>query len=846
VIRNEQMKFIEMSDYNRPARTYWFVMVIAGASVFAWAVSGCFNFSGNQWAQFAGLMSLAILAGFNPIRIPNTRSSFTAGDVFIFLGLLFLGVPAAIVIGVMDNFVSALRTSKRGASWLGAPAMMAMTVLISGRTFYFALWHYAHISQQPLGTTSMRLDHLLGALALLAMLHYFINGFTISTIYALRTQQPILKFWRDGYLWTWWSFLGSAIATAVIYLAVSRMGWAYVLLGVPIIAASFLSCKIYFERVTAQTREAQELSRLHLATVEALATAIDAKDQTTHFHVRRVQIYAEGLGQLLHLSGAEIAALNAGALLHDVGKLAVPDHILNKPGTLTPAEFEKTKIHTIVGAEILGRVNFPYPVLPIVRHHHERWDGKGYPDGLMGEQIPITARIMSVIDCFDSVREDRPFRPGRSREAAIELLRVDAGTQFDPQIVDLFIEHLPRFEAQIAARGLADQVHVTATGSPISLSESQLAQDRQNTSFAAYDQIRNAHREVYALYEIARTFGSSLEVENTLSVLIDKVGQIVPFDTCVVYLYDDVKGYATAALATGLNADLMEARCVAPGEGVTGFALSNRRPINRIHPSLDFVDMKFAAEDDYSSMASLPLFKDDLLLGALSVYSATLKEYSDDQIRLLETVTRLASDALANAVNHARAESHALTDSLTGLPNARRLHVRFEEEVSRARRTGRPFQVIMLDLDDFKLVNDTFGHKLGDRMLREVAGLVHAQLREYDFLARYAGDEFVAIVNDATVEQVEELRERIEKIVSGFSIDVRSQGLARVGISVGSAVYGVDGETLDQLLVAADQAMYRAKSTHKTGIFGASNKQPASSKSATERRDGALVTAAIN
>jgi diguanylate cyclase (GGDEF)-like protein len=412
--------------------------------------------------------------------------------------------------------------------------------------------------------------------------------------------------------------------------------------------------------------------------------------------------------------------------------------------------------------------------------------------------------------------------------------------------VDLFIEHLPRFEAQIAARGLADQIHVTATGSPISLSEDQLAQDRQNTSFAAYDQIRNAHREVYALYEIARTFGSSLEVENTLSVLIDKVGQIVPFDTCVVYLYDDVKGYATAALATGLNADLLRTRCVAPGEGVTGFALSNRRPINRIHPSLDFVDMKFAAEGDYSSMASLPLFKDDLLLGALSVYSATLKEYSDDQIRLLETVTRLASDALANAVNHARAESHALTDSLTGLPNARRLHVRFEEEVSRARRTGRPFQVIMLDLDDFKLVNDTFGHKLGDRMLREVAGLVHAQLREYDFLARYAGDEFVAIVNDATVEQVEELRERIEKIVSGFSIDVRSQGRARVGISVGSAVYGVDGETLDQLLVAADQAMYRAKSTHKTGLFGASNKQPASSKPATERRDGALVTTAIN
>ena len=840
------MKLIDLSDYNRPAKTYWTVMVIVGASIFVWAVQHCFGLSSIQWAQFAGLFLLVVVAGSNPIRIPNTRSSFTAGDVFIFLGVLFLGIPAAIVIGVVDSFVSCHRTSKRVASWIAAPAMMALTVFVAGQAFYFALAHYAHVSQQPLGLTPMRLEHLLGALALLAMLQYLINGFTISTICALRIQQPILKSWRDGYLWTWWSFLGSAIATAVIYSAVTHLGWAYVLLGVPIIAATFWTYKIYFERVNAKTREAEELSRLHLATVEALATAIDAKDQTTHFHVRRVQIYAEGLGKLLHLSDAEIAALNAGALLHDVGKLAVPDHILNKPGTLTPAEFEKTKIHTVVGAEMLGRVNFPYPVLPIVRHHHERWDGKGYPDGLKEEQIPITARIMSVVDCFDSVREERPFRPGMSRADAIDLLRGDSGTQFDPRIIDLFIEHLPRFETEIAARGLADQIHISVPGSPVVPAAEQMAQDRENTSFGAYDQIRNAHREVYALYEIARTFGSSLEVKNTLSVLVDKVGQIVPFDTCVVYLYDEVKGYATAALAMGRNADLLHTRCVAPGEGVTGFALSNRRPVNRIHPSLDFANVKLPADEDYSSMASLPLFKDDLLLGALSVYSTSLKEYSDDQIRLLETVTRLGSDALANAVNHARAESNALTDSLTGLPNARRLHVRFEEEVSRARRTGNPFQVIMLDLDDFKLVNDMFGHKLGDRMLREVAGLVHAQLREYDFLARYAGDEFVAIVNDATVVQVEELRERIERIVSEFSIDVRAQGRARVGISVGSSVYGIDGETLDQLLVAADQAMYRAKSTHKTTPLRAAKKQITSTRDASERADGPLVTTAIN
>src|SRR6266446_5997372 len=461
------MKLIEMSDYNRAAKTYWFVMVAAGAMLFVWAAQRCLAFSTIQWATFGGLLLLVMVAGANPISIPNTTSSFTAGDVFTFLSVLFLGVPSAILVGVADAFVSSRRTSKRLASWIAAPSMMAVTVFIAGHAFYFTLRRFAQVFQEPLGAGAMRIDYLLAGLALMAMLHYFINGFTISTIYALRTRRPILKFWRDGYLWTWWSFLASAVATAVIYLAVSRIGWAYVLLSVPVITATYWTYKIYFERVNAKTREAEELSRLHLATVEALATAIDAKDQTTHFHVRRVQVYAEGLGKLLHLSDAEIAALNAGALLHDVGKLAVPDHILNKPGTLTPAEFEKTKIHTVVGAEILGRVNFPYPVLPIVRHHHERWDGKGYPDGLKEEQIPITARIMSVIDCFDSVREDRPFRPGMSREDAIDLLRGDAGTQFDPRMVDLFIEHLPGFELEIAARGLADQIDVSLPGIPI-------------------------------------------------------------------------------------------------------------------------------------------------------------------------------------------------------------------------------------------------------------------------------------------------------------------------------------------------------------------------------------------
>jgi diguanylate cyclase (GGDEF)-like protein/putative nucleotidyltransferase with HDIG domain len=641
-----------------------------------------------------------------------------------------------------------------------------------------------------------------------------------------------------------------AVTGISAFVWVLQGGIKYALLSLPVLAVTFWTYKLYFERLNAKTREAEEMSRLHLATAEALATAIDAKDQTSHCHVRRVEIYIDGLGQLLGLSEKELSALRAGALLHDIGKLAVPDHILNKPGSLTPAEFEKTKIHTVVGAEILSRVNFPYPVIPIVKHHHERWDGCGYPDGLKGEQIPITARIMSVVDSFDSVREDRPFRPSMSREDAISLLRKGAGTHFDPKIVELFIDNLPRFESEISSRGLDAEIHSSNSPMPIAPAEDDVARARENTAFAAYDEIRNAHREVYTLYEIARKFSSSLEIDSTLSVLVDKVGHLVTFDTCAVYLYDELKGYASAALTVGCDAENLRNRCVAPGEGVTGFALANRRSVNRLQPSLEFDRLGVKLEARYRSMASLPLFKGDVLLGALSLYSTSLREYTDNQIRLLETVTRLASDALANAMHHAEAESNALTDSLTGLPNARALHVRFDQEVSRARRNNRPFQVIMLDLDDFKIVNDSFGHKIGDRMLREVASLIQGQLREYDFLARYAGDEFVALLPDLTVQQVDELRDRIETIVSSFSLGVGVQTRARVGISIGSSIFGADGETLDQLLIAADQAMYRAKSAHKTGALPPLNPPELLAETSVTAVGDAdsenLVTASIN
>jgi diguanylate cyclase (GGDEF)-like protein/putative nucleotidyltransferase with HDIG domain len=806
------VKLLDLSDYNQRAKIYWYVVVTMGTLVGVWAAYQCLSLNLFELGQFTALLALVLAASSYPIRIPNTHASITVSDMFVFLAVIMLGIPAAIILGMVDSHVSSRRTTRRVTSWISATTFMSVTVLISGAAFYASFTTYTGITKYPYGIEPLKLSQLGLPLLVMTIVHYFLNSWLVSALFALKKNAPLFKFWCDHYLWLALSYFASAIAAALIYQAFTQFGFGYVILGFPVIAATYATYKVYFERVNEKTREAAEMSRIHLATVEALAAAIDAKDQTTHLHVRRVQVYSAGLGKTLGLSDNEIEALRAGALLHDIGKLAVPDHILNKPTKLTPAEFEKMKVHTVVGAEILSRINFPYPVVPIVRHHHERWDGTGYPDGLKGDEIPITARIMNLVDTFDSMREERPHRRGSTLEETKAFLICSAGKQFDPKLVETFLLNLPTFEKEILELGLA---HEHSIHDRLTLTESGEISIMARPTISYLDQIKNAHREVYALYEIASTFGSSLQIEETIAIIVSKVKHLVPLDTCVIYLYDEERQMARAAHVIGKNEDLLIDREIKLGEGVTGFVLANRHSLHMIDPALDFANFHLIQSGEYNSMASLPLVKDERLLGAISIYSRKAGAYTDDHLRMLETVARLAADALANAIHHAETETSALTDQLTSLPNARSLYLRFEQEAARATRTGRLFQVVMLDLDDFKLVNDTFGHKIGDQMLREVAKLTQSYLREYDFLARYAGDEFVALIFDVKENQVEELCQRIENAIVSFELRVRTDQYARVGVSIGAATFGKDGDTLDQLIIAADEKMYSIKAAHK-------------------------------
>lgn len=602
--------------------------------------------------------------------------------------------------------------------------------------------------------------------------------------------------------------LAKVIASSVVGLAVATVGFWYFgaaisIIFVPIAFVGYFAYRIHIRRLEIKTAQILEVSRLHLATVEALATAIDARDQIGAGHVRRTQIFAVGIGELLNLSEEQLNALRMGALLHDIGKLAIPDHILSKSGKLTPAELEKTKIHSTVGAAILEGIDFKCPVVPTIKYHHEFWDGTGYPVGMSGEDIPLTARILTIADAYDTLRSDRPYRVAVSRDDARQHLLAGSGKQFDPTLVKVFLMHLTKFESQIDQLGLLYEQD----------RDNQI-NNAQNTS-GFVQQIKLANKEVFTLYELAREFGSSMRIEDTLKLFTNKIREFVPFDTCTIYLVDDSARYADVIYAEGENSELLLAKRIRFGEGATGFVLKKHETILNVNPDLDFSLSQIELAQEYLTMASVPLIAAGELIGAVSIYSRELPKYADEHIRLLETVSRIAAEALSKSKQHDEAKIHALTDPMTGLPNARSLQMQFEREVARAGRGNNGFQVLMLDLDGFKAVNDTFGHKIGDKMLAEIGQVILEQLREYDFLARYGGDEFVALISDASPEVVIDLCNRIEAAVADFELPVDFDNVAKVGVSLGAADFHTDGTTFDQMIVAADHAMYERKMSRK-------------------------------
>jgi diguanylate cyclase (GGDEF)-like protein/putative nucleotidyltransferase with HDIG domain len=792
-----------MRELSGAARVYIAAVIAVGAALFITCITAARM---DQPLLFAGLLVITALSASLSESLPraSSESAISVAYAVDFAALVLLGPHQAMVVAMGGVLSQRLQGSNRTPLYRSIFNAASLVITIQA----------AGVAMRLAGgaAPSMPMNELARPLVAAAALYFLLSTGFAAAATALSKDAPLFATWRNNYLWSAPSYFVGAGAAAVAASLMEHAGyWILPLMYAPL-HLTYRTYKVYLGRIEDEQRHLKQISEtadLHLATIQALAGAIDAKDQTTHMHIRRVQAYATKLAQAIGLSDAAVQGVRTAALLHDIGKLAVPEHILAKPGPLTQEEFQKIRIHPQVGAEIISEVPFPYAVAPLILCHHERWDGKGYPQGLAGESIPIGARILTIVDYYDAVTTDRPYHKALSRENAVALLGAEAGKALDPNLVPVFVGLLPSLVNLVAADEPKRALAVSArTGGSTS------AGLVPASSANAFANIALAHREIYALYEIAQAMGTSLGISDTMALISSKLSKIVPWSGCALFLQQSDTKSLKCRFATGidaprlLNAEIRVANDLAAWVARSGHTLINGQP------GVTFQAAGVDASTVLQSAIVCPLQFNDAFIGCLALYHVEANHYTDDHRRLLERVAEQAGAVLHNSIVFEQTQEDSLTDPLTGLPNRRSMFVHLASELARAERQNSEVAVIVIDIDGLKAINDTYGHNVGDHALRAVATTLQGALRPYDLCVRYAGDEFIIVVSGCSEADAEAKRRDLQLRINQIELDVRGTRV-RLGASAGVAVFPDNGRTYDAVLAAADHRMYRDKAERR-------------------------------
>ncbi len=800
-----------MKDLPIAARLFVCAVLAAGAFILAIFLPRTIT----NPALFAILLGCSSLASALKVSLPLATSGSTMSVSYAvdFAALLLLGANETMLVAAASAWSQCtFRTQSRSAPYrtLFSMASLVLTVKAAG-------WVYTLLGGTN-GPDQFSLITIPKPLVGAATTYFVFNTLLIATAIGLSTRQSIVRVWNENFLWSAPSYFVGAGAAWIAASVIDRGGYWMASLAAAPLYLTYRTYKVYMGRIQDQQRHVAQVSDLHLATIEALALAIDAKDQTAQSHIRRVQVYAAGLARALGMPDNEIQGVKTAALLHDIGKLAVPEHILSKPGPLTQEEFQKIRIHPQVGAEIISGVPFPYPVAPLILSHHERWDGKGYPTGLKGDEIPLGARILSVVDYFDALMSERPYHKAMSLDAAVGLLRQESGKALDPRVVQTFIDMYAALAAEADAsqepsRKLTRVPTPAPTAAPaVGLVHESSPSVRTNV----FQDIALAHREIYALYEIAQAMGSSLGVADTMALISSKLSNIVPFSCCALFLYNEESETLHCRFANGVESETIQQLTIRNGYGLTGWVARNRRPLVNARPSTDLEAAGFPSDKTMLHSALVcPLVFGERFIGTISVYHTEPSVYTDDHRRLLDRISEQAAAVIYNSIVFEQTQEDSLTDPLTALPNTRFMFMHLTRELARAERLKSEVSLLVMDLDNFKDINDTYGHHVGDRALRDVAGVLRTGIRPYDICVRYAGDEFIVVLSGCGGEEAERKRVELQRAVDTLQFEARPGKMLPLAISVGASVFPHDGDTYETLLATADSRMYRDKTRRK-------------------------------
>lgn len=575
-----------------------------------------------EWLILAGLI---VLTGSFSIKVPSVNARLSVSEAFVFAAVLLFGLDVATVIVALDSLILTSWLRGPGRSPLRAVFNMSaggLAISSAGRVFEWIL------PIRP--AASAPLEELLLPVLVLAVSYFTINSWLIAIAVAYEQKVFAGTVWRRNFLWLVLNYLGGASVALVLVSYTTDINITAVGVVVPLLIVLYLTFRTSWGRIEDANRHVAQVNELYMSTIEALAMAVDAKDQITHGHIRRVQMFAIELAKRLGVEDdQQLKAIATAALLHDMGKLAIPEHILNKPGKLTAAEFDKMKRHADIGADLLSSVKFPYPVVPIVRHHHEHWDGTGYPSGIAGTDIPLGARILSVVDCFDALTSDRPYRPKLATEDAFRIISERRGATYDPLVVDAFIEAYPAIaplaiRAGHDARSVVDATDLTVT--------------TDSDASASLRQIRANAAEAALLETCSREIGQATSPMMALEASAQYLRQLTPATVYALFQYDSSADLLRCVTSAGDNQKLLKGLTIRLGQRVTGWVGANRRNSVNSDATLDLVQIAGFFTPALRSTISTPLVEGDRLIGVLTAYAVKEQAFREGHRYAFENV----------------------------------------------------------------------------------------------------------------------------------------------------------------------------------------------------------------
>jgi diguanylate cyclase (GGDEF)-like protein/putative nucleotidyltransferase with HDIG domain len=775
------------------------LVVALGTSVLLY---GAIHQSSKNIAEFICYLGIAVLASRMKVNLPGITGTMSVNFLFVLLGILELSFSETLILGCVSILVQSLYPDR--------PNAIQVTFNVCAGALSTALSYLVY--HHPLSNELVDSRPLL--LGVAACTYFVANTGSIATVISLTEGKRLKKILVECYFWSFPYYLVGAGIAGVIGWFNQTFNWETSLLLVPAIYVIYRSYRLYLGKLEDEKRHVEEMASLHLRTIEALALAIEAKDQTTHDHLQRVRVYAVEVAKELNVTADEMQAVHAAALLHDIGKLAVPEHIISKPGRLTLEEFEKMKIHPVVGAEILERVRFPYPVVPIVRAHHEKWDGSGYPSGLKGTEIPIGARILSAVDYLDALASDRQYRRALPLDEVMRRLAAESGKSFDPKVVDILKRRyvsleklaLAQFGREVNSQ-LSTEVKIERGLAPAAGFENASVRDSGHEA-TFLSSIAAARQEAQTLFELSQDLGASLSLGETLSVFSVKLRSLVPYDAIAIYVRRSDE--LIPEYVNGDNFRLFSSLRIPIAQGLSGWVAHNKKPIINGNPSVEpgYLNdpTKFST---LRSALAIPLEGLAGVIGVLALYRSERDAFTSDHLRILLAISSKMALAIENALKYQQAENSAITDYLTGLPNARSLFLQLDRELARCKRDNSSLVVMVGDMDGFKQINDRFGHLEGNRVLRLFAQALKESCREYDYVARMGGDEFVVIAPGLPAEAAAKKASQLRELAKQAGIEVCAEEI--LSLSVGQAMYPEDGKDAEELLAEADRRMYMEK-----------------------------------